>query len=78
VTLMEGFGQSIPVIAFGTILGHGLCTFMAVMGGRYLSTKISVKHSKCRRHDHNCGIDKRHSHADWCRCIPNLRHSLCH
>lgn len=38
--------QSIPVIAFGTILGHGLCTFGAVMGGRYLSTKISVKHSE--------------------------------
>lgn len=36
--------QSIPVVAFGTILGHSLCTLMAVMGGRYLSTKISVKH----------------------------------
>lgn len=40
------FPQSIPVIAFGTILGHSLCTFLAVMGGRYLSTKISVKHSE--------------------------------
>jgi putative Ca2+/H+ antiporter (TMEM165/GDT1 family) len=40
--------QSIPVIAFGTILGHGVCTFGAVMGGRYLSTKISVKHSESR------------------------------
>jgi putative Ca2+/H+ antiporter (TMEM165/GDT1 family) len=39
--------QSIPVIAFGTILGHGVCTFGAVLGGRYLSTKISVKHSEC-------------------------------
>ena len=38
--------QSVPVIAFGTILGHGVCTFGAVMGGRYLSTKISVKHSE--------------------------------
>jgi putative Ca2+/H+ antiporter (TMEM165/GDT1 family) len=38
--------QSIPVIAFGTILGHGICTFGAVMGGRYLSTKISVKWSR--------------------------------
>lgn len=33
------------MIAFGTIIGHGLCTAGAVLGGRYLSTKISVKHS---------------------------------
>ncbi|KAI9637271.1 uncharacterized protein MKK02DRAFT_36329 [Dioszegia hungarica] len=43
-TIAMGGAHSIPVIAFGTILGHGLCTFGAVMGGRYLSTKISVKH----------------------------------
>ncbi|CAD6572627.1 MAG: hypothetical protein TREMPRED_000588 [Tremellales sp. Tagirdzhanova-0007] len=36
--------HNIFVIAFGVILGHGLCTAAAVMGGRYLSTKISVKH----------------------------------
>lgn len=40
--------QSVPVIAFGTILGHAVCTFGAVMGGRYLSTKISVKASQSR------------------------------
>ena len=45
-TSFELIFKSIPVIAFGTILGHGVCTFGAVMGGRYLSTKISVKHSK--------------------------------
>lgn len=38
--------QSIPVIAVGTIVGHSLCTFLAVMGGRYLSTKLSIKHSE--------------------------------
>ncbi|ORY35382.1 hypothetical protein BCR39DRAFT_509174 [Naematelia encephala] len=43
-TIAMGAAHSVPVIAFGTILGHGLCTFGAVMGGRYLSTKISVKH----------------------------------
>ncbi|KAL1408697.1 GCR1-dependent translation factor 1 [Vanrija albida] len=43
-TIAMAGAHSIPVIAFGTILGHSLCTFLAVMGGRYLSTKISVKH----------------------------------
>lgn len=41
--------QSVPVVAFGTILGHSLCTLLAVMGGRLLSTKLSVKHSKLWR-----------------------------
>ncbi|RSH82502.1 uncharacterized protein EHS24_007482 [Apiotrichum porosum] len=43
-TIAMAGAHSIPVVAFGTILGHSLCTLMAVMGGRYLSTKISVKH----------------------------------
>ncbi|WWC63129.1 uncharacterized protein I303_105729 [Kwoniella dejecticola CBS 10117] len=43
-TIAMGGAHSVPVIAFGTILGHGVCTAGAVMGGRYLSTKISVKH----------------------------------
>nr|XP_019011333.1 vacuolar protein [Kwoniella pini CBS 10737]OCF50114.1 vacuolar protein [Kwoniella pini CBS 10737] len=43
-TIAMGGAHSVPVIAFGTILGHGLCTAGAVIGGRYLSTKISVKH----------------------------------
>lgn len=43
-TIAMGGAHSVPVIAFGTIMGHGLCTIGAVMGGRYLSTKISVKH----------------------------------
>lgn len=34
------------MIAFGTIIGHGLCTAGAVIGGRWLSTKISVKYSQ--------------------------------
>jgi putative Ca2+/H+ antiporter (TMEM165/GDT1 family) len=37
--------QNLYVIAFGTIVGHGLCTGGAVLGGRWLSTKISVKYS---------------------------------
>ena len=32
------------VVALGTVVGHSCCTALAVMGGRYVSTKISVKH----------------------------------
>lgn len=63
--------QSIPVIAFGTIMGHGLCTFGAVMGGRYLSTKISVKHSMCSRLVHLSVIELA-DHPQSHRWVPLL------
>ncbi len=36
--------QNVYVVALGTIVGHSCCTALAVIGGRYVSTKISVKH----------------------------------
>ena len=35
--------QDIFVVAFGTIAGHFICTGIAVLGGRLLATKISVR-----------------------------------
>jgi hypothetical protein len=32
------------IVALGTVIGHSCCTALAVVGGRYVSTKISVKH----------------------------------
>ncbi|CDZ98825.1 Predicted membrane protein [Phaffia rhodozyma] len=43
-TIALAAAHNLYVIAFGTILGHGLCTAGAVIGGRWLSTKISVKY----------------------------------
>ena len=61
------------MIAFGTILGHGLCTFGAVMGGRYLSTKISVKHSASSSDIREClNADSRSSLLDRSRGVPGL------
>ena len=31
------------VVTFGTIVGHSLCTLGAVLGGRWLATKISIR-----------------------------------
>ena len=36
--------QNVYVITIGTVVGHGCCTTLAVLGGRWLSTKISIKH----------------------------------
>lgn len=38
--------QNVYLVIIGTILGHASCTALAVIGGRYISTKISVKHGK--------------------------------
>jgi len=36
--------HNVYLVTMGTILGHSLCTALAVIGGRYVSTKISAKH----------------------------------
>ncbi|KAG6895321.1 hypothetical protein C0992_001938 [Termitomyces sp. T32_za158] len=43
-TIALGAAHNMYLVAFGTIVGHSACTVIAVLGGRYLSTKISVKH----------------------------------
>ncbi|CCM06357.1 uncharacterized protein FIBRA_08614 [Fibroporia radiculosa] len=43
-TIALAAAHNVYVVAFGTIIGHSCCTALAVIGGRYVSTKISVKH----------------------------------
>lgn len=39
--------QNVYLVTLGTVIGHSMCTALAVIGGRYVSTKISVKHGTC-------------------------------
>jgi len=43
-TIALGAAHNVYIVTFGTIVGHTTCTALAVIGGRYISTKISVKH----------------------------------
>lgn len=43
-TIALGAAHNVYLVAFGTVVGHSMCTALAVVGGRYVSTKISVKH----------------------------------
>jgi Ca2+/H+ antiporter, TMEM165/GDT1 family len=36
--------KNVYIVALGTIIGHTFCTALAVIAGRYVSTKISAKH----------------------------------
>ncbi|KIY62817.1 UPF0016-domain-containing protein [Cylindrobasidium torrendii FP15055 ss-10] len=43
-TIALGAAHNVYIVSLGTIIGHACCTALAVIGGRYVSTKISVKH----------------------------------
>jgi len=43
-TIALGAAHNVYLVTIGTVLGHSCCTALAVVGGRYVSTKISVKH----------------------------------
>jgi len=43
-TIALGTAHNVYLVTLGTIVGHSCCTALAVIGGRYVSTKISVKH----------------------------------
>ncbi|KAF9460596.1 vacuole protein [Collybia nuda] len=43
-TIALGAAHNVYLVTLGTIIGHSCCTALAVIGGRYVSTKISVKH----------------------------------
>ncbi|KAG1836032.1 hypothetical protein DFJ58DRAFT_191459 [Suillus subalutaceus] len=43
-TIVLGAAHNVYLVALGTVLGHACCTALAVVGGRYVSSKISVKH----------------------------------
>jgi len=43
-TIMLAAAHNVYLVGIGTILGHTFCTGLAVIAGRYISTKISAKH----------------------------------
>ncbi|KAG8930321.1 hypothetical protein FRC03_000645 [Tulasnella sp. 419] len=43
-TIALAAAHNVYLVTIGTIVGHSVCTALAVLGGRWLSTKISVKH----------------------------------
>ncbi|KAG7440517.1 UPF0016-domain-containing protein [Guyanagaster necrorhizus] len=43
-TIALGAAHNVWLVALGTVIGHSCCTALAVVGGRYVSNKLSVKH----------------------------------
>ncbi|KAF8329085.1 uncharacterized protein EI90DRAFT_3063153 [Cantharellus anzutake] len=42
-TIALAAAHNVYLVAFGTLIGHACCTGLAVLGGRWISTKISIK-----------------------------------
>lgn len=42
-TIAMAAGQDYWWVTLGAIFGHAICTFIAVVGGRMLATRISVR-----------------------------------
>lgn len=38
--------QNVWLVTLGTTLGHAVCTALAVLGGRWISQHISIKHGE--------------------------------
>ena len=60
----------------GAVVGHGLCTAGAVIGGRAIAGKISMRNGK---HVQFLFLDvmlTRDSHAWWSDCVPRFRYHL--
>ncbi|GAA5924227.1 hypothetical protein JCM3775_005627 [Rhodotorula graminis] len=43
-TIALGAAHNVWIVTFGTTLGHSVCTGGAVLGGRWISQRISLKH----------------------------------
>ncbi|KAH7103105.1 UPF0016-domain-containing protein [Auriculariales sp. MPI-PUGE-AT-0066] len=43
-TMVLAAAHNVYIISLGTILGHSICTGIAVIAGKWLASKISVKH----------------------------------
>ncbi|KAM0748475.1 UPF0016-domain-containing protein, partial [Meredithblackwellia eburnea MCA 4105] len=43
-TIALAAAHNVWLVTFGTTLGHSFCTMLAVLGGRWISQRISIKH----------------------------------
>jgi putative Ca2+/H+ antiporter (TMEM165/GDT1 family) len=74
-TVAMAAGSDYWWVTGGAIVGHGLCTAGAVIGGRAIAGKISMRNSKQIPVIHLESLLTRRSHSWRCYCLPCVR---CH
>lgn len=76
-TVAMAAGSDYWWVTAGAIVGHGLCTAGAVIGGRAIAGKISMRNGKnSALSTASCTRLTSDSHTWGCNCLPRLRYYL--
>ena len=76
-TIAMAAGQDYWWITGGAVIGHAMCTALAVIGGRAIAGRVSMRiGTKVFSYLRFSLLTRYFSHAWWSRCIPCLQHHL--
>lgn len=75
-TVAMAAGSDYWWVTAGAVVGHGLCTAGAVIGGRAIAGRISMRNGKLKTFSSQLRTMLMYDSHSWrCDCLPNLR---CH
>lgn len=75
-TIAMAAGQDYWWVILGAMVGHCICTGAAVIGGRAIAGRVSLKVGKYRLIYMARPLLIRRSHCWWCHCLPRIRFHL--
>lgn len=75
-TVAMAAGSDYWWVTGGAIFGHGLCTAGAVIGGRAIAGKVSMRVGKFSRSQYEFCHLTSSSHTGRCHCLPCIRRHL--
>ena len=75
-TVAMAAGSDYWWVTGGAIFGHGLCTAGAVIGGRAIAGKVSMRVGKYLHIPLAMIQLRRSSYLGWRYCVPRIRHHL--
>jgi hypothetical protein len=71
-TVAMAAGSDYWWVTAGAVIGHGLCTAGAVIGGRAIAGKISMRNGKSASVAYYDSMLTFVSHSWWCHCLPSI------
>lgn len=75
-TVAMAAGSDYWWVTAGAVVGHGLCTAGAVIGGRAIAGKISMRNGMRQFPPNKITLLTNHSHSGWCSRVLDLRNHI--